>query len=232
MVAEYISMDANYHMKERQYQALINVEHGIGRATLGLMANQAWHDDPQRFAFTTSRYKFVAKMLSGRQNVLEVGCGDANFSRIVQQHVGRLTVTDFDPVFIQDIKNRNTDPRWELRACVHDMIAKPFPGEFDALYALDVLEHIKPAQESAFLYHIVGCLTGHGVAIIGMPSLESQKYASEQSRIGHVNCKTGANLKSTLENFFPTVFIFGMQDEVVHTGFLPMAHYLLAVCVR
>jgi hypothetical protein len=25
------------------------------------------------------------------------------------------------------------------------------------------------------------------------------------------------------------VFVFSMNDEVVHTGFYPMAHYLLAV---
>jgi hypothetical protein len=26
------------------------------------------------------------------------------------------------------------------------------------------------------------------------------------------------------------VFLFSMNDEVVHTGFYPMAHYLFAVC--
>jgi hypothetical protein len=34
-----------------------------------------------------------------------------------------------------------------------------------------------------------------------------------------------------MERHFRTVFIFSMNDEVVHTGFSPMAHYLLAVAV-
>ena len=48
-----------------------------GLESLGLMTSQAWYDDPKRLTFTLSRYKFAAKMLSGSQNVLEVGCADA-----------------------------------------------------------------------------------------------------------------------------------------------------------
>ena len=66
--------------------------------------------------------------------------------------------------------------------------------------------------------------------IIGIPSLESQVHASPQSKEGHVNCKSGKDLKRLLERFFYNVFLFSMNDEVVHTGFYPMAHYLLAVC--
>jgi hypothetical protein len=32
-----------------------------------------------------------------------------------------------------------------------------------------------------------------------------------------------------MAKFFHHVFIFSMNDEVVHTGFYPMAHYLLAL---
>ena len=56
------------------------------------------------------------------------------------------------------------------------------------------------------------------------------KYASELSKIGHVNCKTAPDLRELMSNFFNTVFIFSMNDEVVHTGFHKMAHYIFAVC--
>ena len=32
-----------------------------------------------------------------------------------------------------------------------------------------------------------------------------------------------------MQQFFHNVFIFSMNDEVVHTGYAPMAHYLLAL---
>src|SRR5438270_9597178 len=86
--------------RERQYNRLLDVAETHGRTELGLMMNQAWHDDPKRLTFTFARYKFAARMLAGCKDVLEVGCGDAFPSRIVQQEVGRLTVTDFDTILI------------------------------------------------------------------------------------------------------------------------------------
>ncbi len=31
-------------------------------------------------------------------------------------------------------------------------------------------------------------------------------------------------------NFFERVFIFSMNDEVLHTGFHPMSHYIFSLC--
>ena len=101
--------------REPQYQILLDIRHQHGLTPLGLMINQVWRDDPRRLAFTFARYKFVAKMLAGRQSVLEIGCADAFCTRIVQQGVGQVTVTDFDPVFIADVKSR-MDPKWPLAA--------------------------------------------------------------------------------------------------------------------
>jgi SAM-dependent methyltransferase len=214
--------------KEPQYDILLDIKARHGVTRLGLMTNQAWQDDPKRLTFTLSRYKFVAKMLAGRKNVLEIGCADAFATRIVQQTVGKVTATDFDPLFIDDVKER-MDPKWPFDTFVHDMLAGPVSGNFDAAYALDVLEHIEPRQEDAFLRNAVNSLAPTGVAIFGMPSLESQIYASAPSKAGHVNCKSGDDLKRTLERHFNTAFIFSMNDEVVHTGFYPMANYLLGV---
>ena len=44
--------------------------------TMGQYTSQAFTDDPAALAFITSRYKFSAKMLSGLNTVLEIGCGD------------------------------------------------------------------------------------------------------------------------------------------------------------
>ena len=103
------------------------------------------------------------------------------------------------------------------------------PDRFDAAYALDVLEHIPPADEPRFLGNICASLDEDGFLVLGTPSLQSQSYASLVSKEGHVYCKDGDALKASLLAFFRTVFIFSMNDEVVHTGFYPMAHYLFAV---
>ena len=124
------------------------------------------------------------------------------------------------------------DERWPLKAEVHDIVLTPLPRKHDALYTLDVLEHINPADEAAFLENLCASLSENGLLMVGTPSLESQPYASPPSKAGHINCKSGKELKALLERYFTHVFMFSMNDEVVHTGFLPMAHYLFALCAQ
>jgi 2-polyprenyl-3-methyl-5-hydroxy-6-metoxy-1,4-benzoquinol methylase len=214
---------------EAQYRARVDLIKARGGERLGLMTAWAWYDDPKRLTFTLARYKFVAKMLAGAGSVLEVGCSDGFASRIVAQDVKSLTAVDFDPEFIDDARARNSD-RWPIEFRLHDLTAGSVQGEFEAAYALDVLEHIPVADEVAFLRNLIAPVRAQGVVILGMPSLQSQKYASPQSREGHVNCKDQKSFKALMETMFHTVLMFSMNDEVVHTGYAPMAHYLFAVC--
>jgi hypothetical protein len=215
--------------REPQYSRCLELRDMVGLASLGLMTNQVWYDDPRRLTFLLARYKFVAKMLAGCRNIGEVGCGDAFGTRVVLQEVPDVTVYDFDPLFIQDIRARRDD-KWPLKAEVHDIVAGPLPRKHEALFSLDVLEHIAPRDEHAFLSNLCASLAENGLLMIGTPSLESQTYASPPSKAGHINCKSSNELKAFLEKYFDHVFIFSMNDEVVHTGFSQMAHYLFALC--
>jgi SAM-dependent methyltransferase len=190
------------------------------------MTADYWQRDPRRLAFVLARYKFVARMLEGKDRVLEVGCADGFGSRIVRQHVGALTAVDLDRASISEAVANNEAP-WTIEFRTHDILESPMPG-FAAVYCLDVLEHIDQEKEALFLHNVRECAP---VAIIGAPSLESQPYASELSREGHINCKTGPELKRALQRYWSQVFLFGMNDETLHTGFAPMAHYRMALCV-
>lgn len=212
--------------KEPQYQRMVELKNEHGLVPMGLMTNYLYSDSPRNLVFLLSRYKFVSKMLSGKGRVLEIGLCDGFGSRLVMDEVGELTAIDFDPVFVQDAQTRL---KIDIRC--HDMVKDGIvePGNFDAAYAIDVLEHIPPHEESAFIANCIGSLSPHGVLCLGTPSLESQKYASPRSKAGHVNVKDAPSLKKLLEEYFHHVFIFSMNDEVVHTGFYPMAQYLFAI---
>ena len=218
--------------REPQYQRTVELARERGLTTLGLMTNQTWTDDPRHLVFTLARYKFVAKMFAGRGHVLEVGCADAFGTRLVLQEVKRLTATDFDQTFVDDVLQR-MDERWKFDCRRHDFLVGPFSEQFDAAYALDVIEHIAPEDERTFIGNIVRSLKPEGVLLLGSPSLESQAYASPPSKIGHINCKTGPTMRHLLESFFHNVFIFSMNDEIVHTVYSAMAHYLIGLgCTR
>ena len=215
--------------REPQYNNCLDIKKEKGLTTFGLMSNQVWNDDPRRLTFLLSRYKFVSKLFSGKSKVLEVGCADAFGTRIVLQEVDSLVAVDFDPVFVEDTNSR-MDRDWPFECRQHDMLSGPVDGQFDAAYSLDVLEHIPVEQEDIFVGNMARSLKPHGIMIVGSPSLYSQPYASPPSKAGHVNCKEAPNMKALFEKFFHSVFIFSMNDEVVHTGFYPMAQYLIAVC--
>ena len=171
-------------------------------------------------------------MLSGKRRVVEIGCADAFGTRRVQQEVGSVTASDFDPVFIADARSRMAAESWACETLIHDILSGPVPpGGFDAGYSLEVFEHIAKERENDFVGNISRSLTPNGVAVIGSPTLQSQAYASEGSKAGHVNCKDGREYRKVMERHFENVFLFSMNDEVVHTGFTPLAHYLFALCV-
>jgi 2-polyprenyl-3-methyl-5-hydroxy-6-metoxy-1,4-benzoquinol methylase len=214
---------------EPQYQSAIELMREVGLQRMGYMTSWAYYDDPKRLAFMLARYKFVAKMLEGTGHVLEVGCGDAFATRIVAQAVGRVTAVDFDPAFIESAR-ATLSPKWPIDCFQHDIMAGSVAGSFDGAYALDVLEHIPAEQEDLFLRHMIAPLTPAGTVVIGMPSLQSQAHASAHSREGHVNCKDQRDLKSLMQRYFTNVFMFAMNDEVLHTGYHAMAHYIIALC--
>jgi len=216
--------------RERQYQAHIDLRAEKGASKLGLRADAAWHADPKRLGIVLARYKFTAKMLEGKARVLEVGCGDAWASRVVKQTVGTLVGTELLADWVDDARKGMEDP-WKFDVFQHDMLTGPVAGPFDAAYALDVLEHIPPADEDLFIRNIVNSLVAPGVLIFGLPTLESQPYASPGSKAGHVNCKTAPDLKALMQKYFHDVFIFSMNDEIVHTGYHKLAHYVFALCV-
>jgi len=215
---------------EKQYSALDRLNSRFGIPSLGLMSGFTWNSDPRRLLFVLSRYKFVAKMFQNYHNVLEIGCGDAFASRIVAQSVINLDVTDIDQRLLQNAMVNAASGPFPYNCFWHDLLISETPQKYNGIYLLDVLEHIPQLQEHDFLGNICGSLQPHGQVIIGIPSLESQEYASEESRQGHVNCKTLDSLKRFLEEFFWNINMFSMNDEVLHTGFGSMSHYVIALC--
>lgn len=216
--------------KEPQYQIQVETYNEKGLCQLGLMTSHIWRSDPRHLGFLLARYKFCAKMLMGKKTVLEVGCGDGFGVPIVLQSVKSVHGVDFDPIFIENAKQINAE-RVDVSFEVIDITKQQVEGKFDAVYSLDVIEHIDAKDEDIYMRHICEVLNKDGVCIIGTPNIFSSQHASIWSQEGHINMKDESSLRELLLKYFENVFIFSMNDEVVHTGFYPMAHYLMAIAV-
>jgi 2-polyprenyl-3-methyl-5-hydroxy-6-metoxy-1,4-benzoquinol methylase len=212
----------------KSYKIMLDIEKN-NKQFFGLDSNYKWFADPRQFVISLVRYKFVSKILSGLKNVLEVGCADSFNSRVVKQEVATLDVCDNEIVF-KNYYNEIKDKKWKINYFVHDFSKKKLNKIYDAVYLLDVLEHIPTKIEKKFIKNINSSVKKNGLMVVGIPSLEFQKYSRDKKSSGHINCKSGDQLKKLLLNFYHNVLIFSMNDEIVHTGFQKMACYLFAVC--
>lgn len=183
-------------------------------------------NDPKRLGFVLSRYKFAAKMIPSGSRILELGCSDGVGIPILAENAGAYTGVDLDEEAVEVARANWEDERTRFAAV--NFLDRGF-GEFDAVVSLDVIEHIEPAHEERFLKTVWGNLGADGMCVVGTPCVTSEAYASEASRLGHVNLYDAGRLRAGIGRIFHNVFIFSMNDEVVHTGFTPMAHYLLAL---
>jgi 2-polyprenyl-3-methyl-5-hydroxy-6-metoxy-1,4-benzoquinol methylase len=198
---------------------------------LGPWTSYSLIHDPKHMCFVLARYKFVAKMLKQGGRSLEVGCGDAFGAPIVRQHSSEYVGIDVDTRLIEDNKRRISSVIPETKFLLQDVTGNcDHLGQFDTVFNVDVLEHLDPDKEEPFLSGSIRLLRNDGVYICGTPSAYSAQYASKHSKIQHINLKTAAQKKILFEKHFRFVWIFSMNDEVVHTGFHPMAHYLFALC--
>lgn len=208
--------------------SLQNYDDPSNTIMMGPHTGYQYRTDPKHLCFVLSRYKFCSKLLGGKASVLEVGCGDAFGTPIVAQAVKTLTAIDWDEQLVLSAQKRLSF----LENCSfaqHDLVEKPIEGKFDAIYSVDVLEHIDSRKEAEFMKNCCTSMVDQGIFIAGTPNIKAEAYASASSKLGHINLKDAVGLEQLLMKYFQTVFVFSMNDEVVHTGFSNMAHYLFGV---
>jgi 2-polyprenyl-3-methyl-5-hydroxy-6-metoxy-1,4-benzoquinol methylase len=195
---------------------------------LGPRASYAYVNDPRRLAFMLARYKFCAKMLTGKKSVVEIGCGDCFGSPLVAQVTEKMTCIDIEQKLIDNNKVRLAQlDKIDFAVC--DITKGSPEGIFESAMSLDVLEHIPYEMEHKYFENVTSVLSEDSLFIVGMPNITSDVYASKPGYSPHINLKDEQGIRDSMGRYFKNVLVFSMNDEVVHTGFSPMAHYLFAV---
>jgi 2-polyprenyl-3-methyl-5-hydroxy-6-metoxy-1,4-benzoquinol methylase len=181
---------------------------------------------PRRLLFSLSYYKFAAKMIRDNSAVLELGCGEGLGGCILAERASDYCGVDLDAEMVASAHQNFGDGK--RRFLTTNFLGHTF-GEFDAVASFDVIEHIQPDNDDAFWQTICSNLKPRGVAVVGTPNITSQQYASAVTRSGHINLYDYTRMVSQASRFFDYSFLFSANDELVHTGFSPMAHYLIVL---
>lgn len=214
--------------KEVWDKALSYITDGVEEILLPQFESDEVIGDFKHFMISLSRYKFAGKMLDGKKRLLEVGCNTGFKTMLFSQFVDVVVGVDYEEEAIQCANKRFADEKRSY-ICADIMKMKPLETKVDAVVALDVIEHIDKKDELKFISALTSNMEEQGVCIIGTPNITAAAYQSEESGMAHINLYSHERLKALLSGYFQNVFMFGMNDEVVHTGFPQMAHYLFAI---
>ncbi len=182
---------------------------------------------PRRLLFALSYYDFAANIIGKNKKVLDIGCNEGLGTYLLSRKCGFAKGIDFDKEAILSAKKNFDFCNLEFEE--ENIFENKDENKWDAIVNFDVIEHILPTNADAFFKKIQIGLKENGFAIIGTPSLISQQFASEVTKKGHINVYTHKRLEKEMRKHFKYVFLFAAHDEIVHTGFLPMANYYIFI---
>ena len=171
------------------------------RMTLGLHSTFNYIHSPRHLLHSLSRYKFASKVIGHNKRILEVGCSDGFCTTILSENSKEVIAVDTDEKAILETFNPLNESNIKFK-CVDITNSNDVDniGVFDA-----------------------------AVCIIGTPNITASQYASKASMDAHINLFDAERLKKVMSHRFKKVVLFSMNDEIVHTGYYTMAHYLICV---
>ncbi len=213
---------------EKAYKKGTEYQFSTKEIKLGPWTSFSLINDPKHMCFVLSRYKFCSKMLAGKKVIMEIGSGDGFGLPTIAQSAEKVYAVDWDKRLLKG--NAIRLKHLKNIKYLHVDLNKNSPDvKVDGAFLIDVIEHLEPKKEDIFFSNIIKCLKNDSVLIIGTPNVTAFQYATPRSKIQHINLKSMQTLYKLMEKYFENVFMFGMNDEVLHTGYAPMCHYIWAI---
>ncbi len=186
--------------------------------------------NPLMSAIKLARYKFVAKMLSLNDVVLDLGCGNGYSSYFFSKYCREVTGVDLY-ASISEVSNKF--PADNLSFIQADILAPPtevLNKKVSAVTSIDVIEHFYRDDGEKIIRTYTDIIEDNGMMIIGTPNKFSEMYRSKQSKDIHFHEYEPDELKELCDKYFSRTILFSMNDELVHTGFNKLAWFIYAVC--
>lgn len=142
-------------------------------------------------------------------NVLEVGCGNGNFTVFLAQQCDRVTGIDINKEYVE-IAQKRLAKQTNVTILEEDITKLQSKNSFDTIIMLDVLEHIK--NDVTTLQQLNTLLQPQGKLIIKVPAL-NYIYGEMDRAIGHYRRYNKNTLVDTFQkaNFTqPKVWYFNL----------------------
>lgn len=109
---------------------------------------------------------YLAIAGDGQKDILDIGCAQATLALMLAERGHRVTAVDLRPSFLEYARSRYT--HGDIRFFVRDAIEEDIPGEYDLVYANQIIEHIVYPEKLA--RKLFSLLRPGGVAIVTTPN--------------------------------------------------------------
>ncbi len=214
-----------------KYEELVKAQHAaFPSITLPPEYAELLQTNTLQVLIKLSRYKFAARLLKKKDDVLEVGSGTGIGAMFLSQHVAHVTGLEIRP--------HEYEAACAVAASVKNVTFKlqslfdySLERRHDAVVSLDVIEHFSEADGHRFIDRIARHCSRTGIVIIGTPSVHSLPYQSKYSRAAHIKCYDQHELVALMDKYFERTLAFSMNDELVHTGNPKLAWYYFVIGV-
>lgn len=188
--------------------------------------------NPLMSGIKLARFKFVAKLLSKEDTVLDLGCGNGYSSYFFSKFCKKVTGVDLYANIPAVSKKMAAENLTFIKADILSPPAIISNYGTTVVTAIDVIEHFhkKDGEKIVGIYSKI--LSAHGMMIIGTPNKFSEMYRSRQSKDIHFYEYRPDELKELCNKYFNRTILFSMNDELVHTGFYKLAWFIFVCCFK
>ena len=214
-------------------QKLFRDTDGKVKEMLSIHQGYNFSENPFDFFIILARYKFASKILQDKNKIIDIGCGHGFGSAFLSSSIkNRLTAVDIDEDLVKYSRDTHFKSNIEFKSFNLLDYDHSYIEKFDGICSMDVIEHFDYDKIDNVIKQYANLLEKGGVAVIGTPNKNSNKYASQRRKDSHPFEFDYKDYKDKLSKSFSNVFVFSMTDEVVSTSFPELSWYLMAVCIK
>ena len=172
-------------------------------------------NDFENLIYHLTRYKFVARILSKKDIVIEIGCGHGYGTYFLSKYCQKIVGIDIDSDIINQCKKEYGSKNLDFKCLnILDTDITKFP-KYDVVVCFEVIEHMNRKEAYKLMEKLKDLKKDDGIIFLSTPRRIEDKFKTENRRKFHMHEYTYEELNEDLSKIFSRFIILGQLDEII-----------------